>query len=284
MHSAVRARSSVIGALVGMGPASTAPFYNAVMEQARLQVGARRDDEFPEMVLISLPTPFVPGAPLDDALFTPLLTGALQRLEGAGATFAAVACNVVHRYMPQMRASTSMEVLDAVALTAREVARQHLARPALLATGVTVTSHLYQEACARERLSVFWEPALQAAVDALIVAVKRGDAAASLRAVTIFDGKICRPQDARHAARRVHDLRRTFVSLARSEGARVDDLWAAVGHRGHVFDCSLDAALRGVGEASHVAEALAALYRDDRATARAVLLRVLTHLDVALGG
>ena len=137
----------VIGALVGMGPASTAPFYNALIEEARRQTGARNDSEFPEIIMISLPTPFIAGKPLDDAAFVPLLTGALKRLERAGATFAAVACNVVHRYMPQMKESTSIEVLDTVALTVGQVRSRQFKKPALLATAATVDSQLYQEAC-----------------------------------------------------------------------------------------------------------------------------------------
>lgn len=164
----------VIGALVGMGPASTSYFYNAVMNQARQQADARFDADFPEMVMISLPTPFVPGRPLNDATFIELLTSALRRIEAAGASFAAIPCNVVHRYMDAMQSSVAIDVLDMIALCARQVALKALRRPALLATQATADAGLYARACQEHDVELFCDPSLQHQVDALIGAVKQG--------------------------------------------------------------------------------------------------------------
>lgn len=69
----------IIGALVGMGPNSTAPFYDAVMNYARKLYGAKNDMDFPEMVMISLPTPFVPGVELDHSQMISILTDAVEK-------------------------------------------------------------------------------------------------------------------------------------------------------------------------------------------------------------
>ncbi|TCO68302.1 hypothetical protein [Marinisporobacter balticus] len=40
---------SLIGILAGMGPRSTAPFLDLVIDECQLQYGAKYDEEFPHM-------------------------------------------------------------------------------------------------------------------------------------------------------------------------------------------------------------------------------------------
>jgi aspartate racemase len=54
-----------IGILAGMGPRSTAPFIDLIITQCRIQYGAKLDEEFPHMMIYSLPTPFYVDRPID---------------------------------------------------------------------------------------------------------------------------------------------------------------------------------------------------------------------------
>ena len=56
--------SRLIGILAGMGPRSTAPFVDLVLDECQRQYGARHDVEFPRMMTYSLPVPFYPEIPL----------------------------------------------------------------------------------------------------------------------------------------------------------------------------------------------------------------------------
>lgn len=46
-----------LGVLAGMGPRSTAPFIDMLVDECQKQYGARFDIDYPKMHIISLPTP-----------------------------------------------------------------------------------------------------------------------------------------------------------------------------------------------------------------------------------
>lgn len=48
----------LIGILAGMGPRSTAPFVDLVIDECQSQYGATFDIDFPRMLILSQPTPF----------------------------------------------------------------------------------------------------------------------------------------------------------------------------------------------------------------------------------
>ena len=74
----VQPAAALIGILAGMGPRSTAPFIDAVIDQCQQQYGASLDEEFPRMMILSLPTPFYAVDPqgqvavLDAMRWTPI--------------------------------------------------------------------------------------------------------------------------------------------------------------------------------------------------------------------
>ena len=58
------AHPGVIGILAGMGPRSTAPFVDMVVDECQRQYGARYDIDFPPMQIYALPTPFYIDRPI----------------------------------------------------------------------------------------------------------------------------------------------------------------------------------------------------------------------------
>jgi aspartate racemase len=60
-----------IGILAGMGPTSTAPFIELMIEECRRQYGARDDIDFPRMLICSQPAAFCHDRPLDHASRSP---------------------------------------------------------------------------------------------------------------------------------------------------------------------------------------------------------------------
>lgn len=48
---------NIIGILAGMGPRSTAPFIDLVIDECQRQYGAQNDIDFPSMMIYSLPAP-----------------------------------------------------------------------------------------------------------------------------------------------------------------------------------------------------------------------------------
>ncbi len=110
-----------IGILADIGPRSTAPFVDLVVDECQRQYGARSDDEFPSMMIFSLPTPFYLDRPIDHGALRAAILAGLQRLAGTGVAFVAMPCNTAHIYYDDLAASIDAPLLNMVdeALTRR---------------------------------------------------------------------------------------------------------------------------------------------------------------------
>jgi aspartate racemase len=154
-----------------MGPRSTAPFVDLVLDECQRQYGARDDIDFPPMLIYSLPTPFYIDRPIDHALLEATIGAGLRKLEESGAAFIAMPCNSAHIYFERLASGIQVPLLNMVDLALGALPAD--ARTvALLATRPTVESRLYQDAIERAGLRVLVGEAWQARVEALILAIK----------------------------------------------------------------------------------------------------------------
>ena len=164
----------LVGILAGMGPHSTAPFLDAVIRECQAQYGARRDMEFPPILIYSLPTPFYPDRPLDHEAMERTIRGGLEKLARGGVRFIAMPCNTAHIYYDRLAAAVDVPLLHIVRETAG--ALDAGARSvALLATRATAESGLYQGPLRAAGVDVLERQAWQDRVDRLLVAIKAGD-------------------------------------------------------------------------------------------------------------
>ena len=104
-----------------MGPHSTAPFIDLIITQCQIQYGAKLDEEFPHMMIYSLPTPFYIDKPIDhDEMKLAVKTG-LRRLESTGVSFIVIPCNTVHTYFIDLRSSIKVKLLNIIEESIREL-------------------------------------------------------------------------------------------------------------------------------------------------------------------
>ena len=165
------AHPRLIGILAGMGPRSTAPFVDMVVDECQRQYGARYDIDFPPMLIYALPTPFYVDRPIDHAALEAVIIAGLHKLEDAGAAFVAMPCNSAHIYFEQLAAGIQVPLLNMVdvALGALPADSNIVA---LLATRPTVEARIYQDAIERAGKRLLVGEAWQARVDALILTIK----------------------------------------------------------------------------------------------------------------
>ena len=78
-------QAKTIGILAGMGPRSTAPFVDLVVDECQRQYGAVDDEEFPPMMIYALPAPFYLDRALDHAALRAAITAGLRRLANIAA-------------------------------------------------------------------------------------------------------------------------------------------------------------------------------------------------------
>ena len=138
----------LIGIVGGLGPFAHIDFERKLLDAASELTGARRDQDFPQWVLSSIPqTPDRTEAFFGEAEDpTPVLLRSLERLRRAGADFAVVACNTAHLFLDRLREESPLPIASLIEVTADEAARIGPGGSVgLLATSGTLRSRLYHD-------------------------------------------------------------------------------------------------------------------------------------------
>ncbi len=175
----------MIGILAGMGPKSTAPFIDKVVDLCQRRHGARHDIDFPPMLIYSCPTPFYLDRPVDsDALRDAIAAGA-ARLAACSVDYLAVPCNIAHVYFDSIQAAVPVPILNMVAATVAAVPSAAV-RITVLATSSTLDAGIYQQGLRQAGKEFVSQPGWQERVTETIRLIKGGQAAAEAK--TLWDG------------------------------------------------------------------------------------------------
>ncbi|MEI5907058.1 amino acid racemase [Bacillus spongiae] len=164
----------MIGILAGMGPKSTGPFVDLVVEQCQAVYGAKDDMDFPHMMIYSCPTPFYIDKPINHKeMEQAIITGA-KRLEKTGVDFIAMPCNTAHLYIDQLKEMITVPIINMVEESIKALP-QSSHRTALLATEATVQSGIYEQGLSELEVNYIHKPHWQTMVNQLIAAIKSED-------------------------------------------------------------------------------------------------------------
>ncbi|PED09513.1 aspartate/glutamate racemase family protein [Bacillus pseudomycoides] len=164
----------MIGILAGMGPKSTGPFVDTVVEQCQKIYGAKHDMDFPHMMIYSCPTPFYIDRPIDHKAMEKAIINGAQKLENTGVDFIAMPCNTAHLYFNQLQDSVSVPILNMVDKTIKEIPN-HINKVALLATDATVQSGIYQDGIAKRGMDYIHKENWQRDTTQIISKIKAGN-------------------------------------------------------------------------------------------------------------
>lgn len=128
-----------------MGPGTTADFYKDINALAEAQGRSHR----PSVLIDNVPLEYAVEQELLTnqsglEMYTPYLVDSAQRLERSGSDFIAVPCNTVHELYDDFSDAVGIPVLHIVGETVGELQRRGVGSIALLATGQTINSKLYQ--------------------------------------------------------------------------------------------------------------------------------------------
>lgn len=164
-------KEKLIGILAGMGPRSTAPFIEQVIDECQLQYGAKYDEEYPKMMIYSLPTPFYIDKPIDHGLMKKTIIEGLKRLEEIGVDFIAMPCNSAHIYYEELRDSINVKLLDIVEETINRVPFKSQ-RITMFSTSTTYNSLIYQKGIERSNHEFIFKDNWQLKINTLIQSIK----------------------------------------------------------------------------------------------------------------
>jgi aspartate racemase len=189
-------RPHTIGILAGMGPRSTAPFVDMVVSECQKQYGARHVEDFPHMLIYSLPAPFFIDRPIDHERAKGVVRIGIQRLESTGVDFIAMPCNTAHVYYDSLAASVRVPLLNIITEACN--ALREFRRIAICATETTVDSGLYQQAIRAVGKEPLPSEGTQAKVNELIAGIIAGRELGQMRALwnEIVDAAVDQGADA----------------------------------------------------------------------------------------
>ena len=164
----------MIGILAGMGPKSTAPFVDKVVQLCQQLYSAKNDMDFPPMMIYSCPTPFYLDRPLDHQAMENAIIDGAQKLASTGVDFIAVPCNTAHKYYADIQASVGVPVLNIVTEALRRLPVDS-GRVGVLATQSTLDAGVYQEGLAKLGRKLIWQESWQRQVNGIISLIKGAD-------------------------------------------------------------------------------------------------------------
>ncbi len=167
-----------IGILAGMGPRTTAPFLELVLDEAQKD-GAKYDIDYPHILIYSLPTPFYVDREIDSNAMQNALTVGVECLLRGGIDMLAIPCNSAHLYFEHIlqvanhfNSDISIPMLHIVDETIKRLPA-NMKKVALLTTEATLKSKLYHKKL--DALSIVIEQCdtLQQQVNRLILILKK---------------------------------------------------------------------------------------------------------------
>lgn len=160
-----------IGILAGMGPRSTSPFIDLIIDECQTLYGAKYDEDFPKIMIYSLPTPFYIDRPIDHELMKNTIIEGLKKLESTGVDFIAIPCNSAHIYFEEMEKSIDVPLLNIVNETIKHLPEVPQ-KVTLFATSSTYDSEIYQKGILNSGHEFIFENNWQQKLNFLIQSIK----------------------------------------------------------------------------------------------------------------
>jgi aspartate racemase len=142
-----------IGILGGMSPESTVAYYEYITRTYTQRYG---DYGYPEIIIYSVSfQPYVDWPNQDRwDLVAQGLAQAAQKLEAAGADLILIATNTMHLVFDEVQASVQTPMLSLLDAVAEAILARGLDRVGLLGTRFTMEKAFYQDALARQGITV----------------------------------------------------------------------------------------------------------------------------------
>lgn len=134
-----------IAVIGGMGPEASVYFYNTLIKQSVKYFGAVNNDDFPEIVLYSVPVPdFIStNERRDEAL--EILKEKVKSLNQLNPQSIAIACNTAHILLKDLQEVSSAPFVSMIDEVVTEVAKGGINTVGIIGTPSTIRSGMYQE-------------------------------------------------------------------------------------------------------------------------------------------
>lgn len=141
--------SKTIGIIGGMGPGASAYFYNLLIKKSELNFGARNNDDYPKILLSSVPVPdFISDTKNLEKAKT-MLTSCIKELNDSGVSNIGMVCNTAHILYQDLVNYTKVNFVSMIEKTAESCSQKGYKKVGILSTPTTLKFKLYEKALSK---------------------------------------------------------------------------------------------------------------------------------------
>lgn len=138
-----RNKKKIIGVIGGMGPQASSEFYRLLIEKSIAKYGVKNNDEFPEILIDSVPVPdFISDTnSLEEA--EKMLVDRVKRMSRYPVNYICIACNTAHILLEKLRSESKVYVFSILEEIVKKIDLYDFTKIGLLATMTTYKLGLY---------------------------------------------------------------------------------------------------------------------------------------------
>ncbi|MDO8486734.1 MAG: amino acid racemase [Candidatus Curtissbacteria bacterium] len=135
-----------IAILGGMGPQASAKMLEVMVSMAAREFGAKNTEDFPEIILFSVPFADFISSKKNTHRAKFLLREKIDFLNNMDVSTTAIACNTAHIMIEDLQAVSKAPFVSMIDAVTDEVKKQDLKKVGILATPSAIKSKLFQRA------------------------------------------------------------------------------------------------------------------------------------------
>lgn len=145
-------QKKIIGIFGGMGPQASAHLVKLLVDLSSKEFGAKDCEDFPEIVLNSVPIPDFIASKKNKKIALNILLDRVKIMNKMGVGMLAISCNTAHLLLDSLQKVSQAPFVSMVEAIAKEINTSGTKKIGLLASPTTFKSGLFQQALAQERL------------------------------------------------------------------------------------------------------------------------------------
>ncbi len=139
-------KNKTIGIIGGMGPQASAYMYKLLIDMAGKKFGAKNNDNFPEIVLHSIPVPDFISNKNNEKIALEMLGDSVKKFNNMDVSFLCVACNTAHIMLPELEKISKVSFISMIDEAVEKINQSKTKKVGILGTSSAINSKLYQKA------------------------------------------------------------------------------------------------------------------------------------------
>lgn len=136
----------IIGLIGGMGPFASARFLETLLKKIALSFDAKKDNDFPEIILDSVSVPEFISDTENLPQAKSVLINRTRRMRRLGCNQIALICNTGHILFPELSGASGGRMVSIIEAVREKVINLKMKRVGILATKTTIKTALYKNA------------------------------------------------------------------------------------------------------------------------------------------